>query len=536
MVRVTFVGAARTVTGSCYLVDTPSGRIMVDCGLFQGSGDSDEQNRAAFPFDPEGIDVLLLTHAHIDHSGMIPRLYKSGFKGPTLATHATVDLCSIMLADSGYIHESEAEWSNRKRRRAGRPLIEPLYTQRDAEKCMSSFRGVDYVRPYEVLKGVEVRFVDAGHILGSASIEMTVRKGQKKVRLGFSGDVGNTNQPIIRDPMPLQACDHVLIESTYGDRDHEDREDRAKTLAEIINETIGSGGNVVIPAFAVGRTQDVLYEVHRLQREGQIPEFPIFIDSPLAISATEIFARHPECFDREMREISAGGDSPFDFPGVTYTRSTEESVALNRVSGSMIISASGMANAGRIKHHLKHNLWRSESTILFVGFQAAGTLGRRLVDGTRSVTLFGEEVAVNARVETLPGFSAHADRHGLIRWLGRVRDLQRAFVVHGEESQCLAFSKLIEQRLDVHADVPALLGTVQLGPDGTAEWIEKGEELADERIQSVAELLDAVEARAREARKVLRDLAGREADSARLREVEVALRGALRALEDRSVV
>lgn len=456
MVQIAFAGAARTVTGSCYLVTTDSGKILVDCGLFQGSDESDEQNRDAFPFDPKEIDVLLLTHAHIDHSGMIPRLYKCGFRGATVTTHATADLCSIMLADSGYIQESEAEWTNRKRRRAGRPQIEPLYTQRDAQACMSSFRGVDYCRPYELLDGVEARFVDAGHILGSASVELSIRDRRGVVRVAFSGDVGNTDQPIVRDPIPVGPSDFALVESTYGDRDHEDSEGRVDELVHIIRETLDAGGNIVIPAFAVGRTQDVLYEVHRLQQANQIPEFPVYIDSPLAISATEIFRRHPECFDRDMKDLWSEGRSPFDFEGVSYTRSTEESMALNNISGAMIISASGMANAGRIKHHLKHNLWRRESTVVFVGFQAVGTLGRSLVDGAKKVTLFGEEVAVNARIETLQGFSAHADRMGLLRWLEQIEGLQTAFAVHGEESQSLALADLASDHLGVDVSVPML--------------------------------------------------------------------------------
>ncbi len=528
MVQIAFLGAVRTVTGSCYLVTTSDAKILVDCGLFQGSDEADDQNRAPFPFDPTEIDALLLTHAHIDHSGMIPRLYKSGFRGPTIATHATADLCSIILADSGYIQESEAEWTNRKRRRAGRKPIEPLYTQRDAEKCMSSFKGVDYDRPYEILSGIDARFVDAGHILGSASIELTVRDQRGDVRIAFSGDVGNTDQPIVRDPIPVGPSDFTLMESTYGDRDHVDEEGRASELERIIVETLDAGGNIVIPAFAVGRTQDILYEVHRLQREGRIPEFPIYIDSPLAISATEIYRRHPECFDRDMNELRAAGESPFDFPGVSYARRTEESIALNTVSGAMIVSASGMANVGRIKHHLKHNLWREESTILFVGFQAAGTLGRRLVDGAKTVTLFGEEIAVNARVETLPGFSAHADRKGLLNWLEHVEGLNRAFIVHGEESQSLAFADLVRSSLGIHADVPNSGDTVELGPDGSVSWVSGVERPVDERIRTVATLLDQLEARARVAKTLLAD-----APSSRLDRLETALRDALAALDHR---
>lgn len=527
MVRVAFLGAARTVTGSCYLVTTPSAKILVDCGLFQGSDEADDQNRASFPFNPEEIGALLLTHAHIDHSGMVPRLYKSGFRGPTIATHATADLCSIMLADSGHIQESEAEWSNRKRRRAGQPLIEPLYTQQDAEKCMSSFKGVDYGKQYEIVSGVDARFVDAGHILGSASIELTVRDPRGDVRIAFSGDVGNTDQPIVRDPVPVGPCDFALIESTYGDRDHENEQGRASELERIIVGTLEAGGNIVVPAFAVGRTQDILYEVHRLQRDGRIPEFPIYIDSPLAISATEIYRRHPECFDSDMSELRAVGESPFDFPGVSYARRTEESIALNTISGAMIVSASGMANAGRIKHHLKHNLWREESTALFVGFQAVGTLGRRLVDGARAVTLFGEEIAVNARVETLPGFSAHADRDGLLNWLDQVEGLNRAFIVHGEESQSLAFSDLVSSSLGLHTDVPALGDVVELGSDGSASWVSAGERPVDERVQTVAALLDEIEIRARAAKALL---AGTSAS--RLEHLEAALKDTLTALDE----
>lgn len=530
MVQIAFAGAARAVTGSCYLVTTDNGKILVDCGLHQGSDESDEQNRDAFPFDPKDIDILLLTHAHIDHSGLIPKLYKSGFHGATVATHATADLCSIMLVDSGYIQESEAEWTNRKRRRAGQPQVEPLYTQRDAQACLSSFRGVDYCEPFELIEGVEARFVDAGHILGSASVELSIRDRRGVVRVAFSGDVGNLNQPIVRDPMSVGPCDFALVESTYGDRDHEDSENRADKLARIIRETLEAGGNIVIPAFAVGRTQDVLYEVHRLQQANKIPRFPIYIDSPLAISATEIFRRHPECFDEDMQHLWSEGQSPFDFEGVSYIRRTEESMALNDVSGAMIISASGMANAGRIKHHLKHNLWRSESTVLFVGFQAVGTLGRSLVDGAKRVKLFGEEVAVNARIESLEGFSAHADRSGLLRWLEHVEGLQKVFAVHGEESQSLALADLASDHLGVDVSVPMLGDVAQLEPGGSVEWVSRATQPVDERVQSIASLLDVIEDRTREVKAML-ESAETHSDAARLSELESALRAALAALD-----
>ncbi len=453
--RVSFHGAAETVTGSSHLLESGGLRVLVDCGMHQGGREADELNRGPWPYEPASIDYLVLTHAHIDHSGLVPRLVKEGFRGRILATPATIDLLAVMLADSAHIQEMEAEWQSRKRQRAGLPPVEPLYTVADAERCLVYIRPLPYGTPADLGHGVTVTLHDAGHILGSAIAEFEA-EGKRAV---FSGDLGNRGTPIIRDPERLAAADVVVMESTYGDRLHPGKEDKLKELAEAIRQTKARGGNLIIPAFAVGRTQELLYDLGQLVEKGAVPPVQLFIDSPLAISATEIFERHHECFDEEARGLFTSGEDPFAFSGVHYVRTSDESKALNSLTGGVIImSASGMCDAGRILHHLKHNLWRPEATILFVGFQAQGTLGRRLLEGEKHIHILGEEIAVKAKVKSIEAFSAHADQAGLLDWLTAFgqngRRPGRVFLVHGEPRAIDTLAGLVRDRLGYPVTAP----------------------------------------------------------------------------------
>lgn len=460
--KITFHGAAKTVTGSCFLVETKMCNFLVDCGLFQGHSKEDELNREDFPFNPGNIDFVLLTHAHIDHSGRIPKLFINGFKGEVITTQATAQLCSIMLPDSGHIQEIENEWLNRKRLRAGKPLVPPIYTHDDAVECMSLFRSVDYNTDVNPVPGITVRFRDAGHVLGSSCIEIWVEEDGKEVKLVFTGDLGNKEVPILKDPEIIDDADYLIIESTYGNRVHKDNADRIERFMNIIIDTINGGGNVIIPSFAVGRTQEIIYELnkHKSRYSHKLEELmriPVYVDSPLAISATEIFRKNLDCYNEEAREYIKNGDNPLDFPELQFTKTANESRALNEKNESMIIiSASGMCEAGRIKHHLKHNLWRPESTILFVGYQAEGTLGRRIVDGAKKVKIFGEQISVNARIEYIDGFSGHADKDGLLDWVSSIKKKPKnIFVVHGEEDSVEVFAEYLRQRLGINTVIPS---------------------------------------------------------------------------------
>lgn len=459
--KITFLGAAKTVTGSCYYVETKNCRFLVDCGMFQGHSKENELNQEPFPFNVAELDYILLTHCHIDHSGRIPKIHLDGFKGEVVATKATVELCAIMLPDCGHIQEIEYEWINRKRERAGKAPLKPLYTCQDALDCMSLFRKVEYGEVTKLNDDIRVRFNDAGHILGSAIIELWVNEGGEETKIVFSGDLGNKGIPILRDPSIIESADYLVIESTYGNRLHKDNENKVERFVDIINETIEGGGNVVIPSFAVGRAQEIIYDLHR-ERElygeklKKLFSHPVFVDSPLAISATEIFRRNLDCYDEEARAYVENGDNPLDFPGLQFTKTPEESRALNdRDDNIIIISASGMCEAGRIKHHLKHNLWRKECTVLFVGYQAIGTLGRKLVDGAKKVKLFGEDISVNARIEMIDGFSGHADKDGLLEWIGKFnKKPKKIFVVHGEEEGMGEFASLINQKFSIETIIP----------------------------------------------------------------------------------
>ncbi len=521
--KITCCGAAGTVTGSNYLLEADGVKLLIDCGMFQGTRQLEERNRLDFPYQPESITHLLLTHAHIDHSGLIPKLVKKGFKGIILCTPATVDLCSIMLADSAHIQEMEAGWQNRKKKRAGRSrLIEPLYTQEDVSTAMELFRPLYYNQEIMLSPQVRVRYQDAGHILGSAIIELWVKEDGREIKLVFSGDLGNLNQPIIADPTTVDEADILFIESTYGNRFHPSMEDTNKQFQDIIIAAHKDGGNLIIPSFAVGRTQEILYILNELYQQKKIPYMDVYLDSPLAISATEIFLKHPECFDPETMEKLRDGDNPLKFPGFKFSRTTEESMRLNQITkGAIIIAASGMCNAGRIKHHLHYNLWRPEAHIALVGYQAEGTTGRLIVDGADRVKIFGEYVAVKAHCHTISGFSAHADQKGLLNWTGHFnRPPANTVVVHGEPEAAETFSRKLIQR-GWHTSVPKIGDVIDVTPEldiafSTEKAVEKLE--FETEIQHSWNDLDEIVDRL-DAMEDIMDLRTRETLAPRLREI-----------------
>lgn len=455
---LTIWGAAREVTGSCYLVDTGAARFLVDCGLHQGGPRVSELNIRPFPFAPASIDFVILTHAHIDHSGLLPRLVKQGFRGAILTTQATADLAAVLLRDSGHVQEMESEWRTRKARRAAQPRWEPAYTEEDAVRAIPHLRGHPYGTQVQPVPGVRVSFADAGHILGSAITEISLeaipgRHGSRPIRLVFSGDLGQPEQPIIRDPETGMAADYLVMESTYGNRLHDAREDAVAELGTILLAAQAAGGNVIIPSFAVGRTQELIYFLRTLCEEQGV-DMPIYVDSPLAREATDVYQRHRDVFDEEARALVTGEGSIFRFPHLHYTSSAEESRRLNSLRGIVVISASGMAEAGRIKHHLKHNLWRPESHVVLVGYQAAGTLGRRIKAGAERVKIFGEDIAVRARVHEITGLSAHADRDQLVDWAGGLEPPRLALLTHGEPEAAFSLQGTLRDRLGWPVAVP----------------------------------------------------------------------------------
>lgn len=462
--KIQFIGGVRSVTGSSYLITTDTAKVLVDCGMFQGINDGGKRNLRPFPFKPSEIDALLLTHSHIDHSGLIPKLVKDGFKGKIFTTRASADLCGILLLDSAHIHERDAEWETRKRMRKGRKAVAPLYNIADAAESLSHIEGIDYDVILKVAPNIEVRFKDAGHILGSAILELWVMEKGRKVKIVFSGDLGNRGAPIVKDPTYISDADYILIESTYGNRQHKGMKETIEEFAGAIKETLRKGGNVIIPSFAVGRTQDILYILNQFSREGRLNNLNVFIDSPLATNATRVFLKHPECFDKETLELITKGQFPKGTPILKFSETLEESMSINRIrSGAIIIASSGMCEAGRVRHHLKHNLWREECSIVFVGFQAQGTLGRQIVDGAKTVKLFGEVVAVRARVYTIGGLSAHADKNGLMDWLTHFsKKPKRVFVVHGEEKTSIDFAQSVHEKFLVDTHVPKPLEEVSL--------------------------------------------------------------------------
>jgi metallo-beta-lactamase family protein len=461
--KLSFLGASRQVTGSCFLVESEKLRFIVDCGMFQGGRAADELNRGFPRFDPDEIDFVLLTHAHIDHSGLLPRLFALGFRGLAHCTRATADLLGVLLPDSAFIQEKEAEWANydkRKTRKRHTSELAPLYTVTQAKEALKRLRCVGYDKEIQPHPRVRARFRDAGHILGSSIVEVWVEEGGKTRKLVFSGDLGMAGRPILNDPTPIDEADVLLVESTYGNRLHKTLPETINELADAVNDTLTrKKGNVIIPAFAVGRTQDLLYLLMDLVRQGRLPRnLAIFVDSPMAGAATEITLRHSELMDEESRELLQWFRSSPEAPYLRVTEDVEDSMALNKIrQGAIIISASGMCDAGRIKHHLKFNLPRAECTVIIAGFQAEGTLGRRLVDGAKTVRIFREVIPVRADLYTLGGLSAHADRDALVNWLSRFRKPpRRTFVVHGEEETALGFADLIREGMGWKVEVPEM--------------------------------------------------------------------------------
>ena len=492
--KIQFCGATTGVTGSCHLIKTEKHNVLLDCGQFQGGKAMDAMNFEPFPFDPKDIECLVLSHAHIDHCGRIPLLVKRGFTGAIYCTSATADLLKVMLEDSAYIHEKEAEWQNKKNIRAGKPEVEPLYTIEDADRALTYVKAVEYDQLIKLNDDIRFVFNDAGHILGSAITELWITEGEKETKIVFSGDLGMMDRPILRDPMIIKKADCVIMETTYGDRLHPDNSMDVRHLIDIIIKTTDRGGCVVIPAFAVGRTQELLYELNRYYDEhtefdSKLDKVDVYIDSPMATTATEVFRRNAQVFDSQARKYILKGDDPLDFRHLHFTRSTDESRELNfDKAPKVIISASGMCEAGRIRHHLKHHLWDPKSSIVFVGYQAVGTLGRALLDGQKDVTIFDEKIHVNAEIYNLEGFSGHADQKGLLTWLeGFQKKPAQVFLVHGEEEAKLTFAKLIKDKL----------GYEPIAVMGNSEYeLQQGEKdlelLNVEKAEEAAETADEV--------------------------------------------
>lgn len=457
---IQFFGAAKMVTGSNYLITTDKYKLIIDCGMFQGSEEIERLNYEPFPYNPADIDYLILSHAHIDHSGRIPKLVKDGFKGRIISTKATFDLCKIMLMDSAKIQEADVEWENRKRQRAGKKAIEPLYTMEEAEISLKFFETYLYGQKIIVNEDIELMFRDAGHMLGSSIIELWIKEKGDSYKIVFSGDLGMPNRPILNDPEYIDDSDYLIIESTYGDRIHEEFAKSTERLIEIINKTVIRGGSVIIPAFAVGRTQELIYELNKYyEYNNQIEEYmkiPIYVDSPMALMATEAFQTNSSSFDDEAKSLILKGDNPFKFPNLRYIKDQNESMALNKYKfPKVIISSSGMATAGRIRHHLKHNLWDEKNSLVFVGYQAEGTLGRIILNGAKRVKILGEEVAVKAEIYNLEGFSGHADQIMLLDWIRKFKNKpKKIFIVHGEEEAANTLANLIEEEFNIDTIVP----------------------------------------------------------------------------------
>jgi len=446
-IRITFLGAAGEVTGSCYLIEGQNVRFIVDCGMFQGDRNADSKNRAAFQFQPNKLDFMVLTHAHIDHCGLIPKLCKEGFNGPIYSTKATAELLTIMLRDSAHIHEHVAERIN-KRRKNNERKIEPLYTTIDADNALTQVIPEPYDEIFKPHDNVKIRMRDAGHILGSAILEIWIKDSNSERKIVFSGDLGQPGRPILRDPFHIQETDYLVVESTYGNRQHKDLAPSLDELVDVINDTL-TRGNIIIPAFAVGRTQEIIYYLHHLTQLGRVKNLNVFLDSPMAQSVTDLTKRHLELFDTEARELANWHSHSENKLSLKFTRTVQESIALNSISsGAIILSASGMCTAGRILHHLRHGLGKSQNTILITGYQAQGTLGRRLVDGAKTVKIFGKEFSVKAKISTIGGFSAHADQNAILKWLGGFENAPiRTFITHGEPIAASALAQKINEQL-----------------------------------------------------------------------------------------
>ena len=461
--NITFLGAAQQVTGSCHLMQVAEKKILLDCGLLQGDVDQEQSNSDNFPFIPKEIDALILSHAHLDHSGRIPLLIKDGFRGPIYAHPATIDLCAVLLEDAGYLNERSAIWENKKRERKGLELIEPLYTQLQARNCMQYFQEIPYAKPQNIFPGINLTFHDAGHILGSCIVDLNLKETGNNKRLVFSGDLGHAGAPILNDPTILTQADTVLLESTYGDRLHRPWQDTWQELGSIIQSAHSDRGNIIIPAFTVGRTQEILYCFNKYYEQWGLKNWDIFLDSPMAIKSTDIYRKFASSYADDIQSRLKKYGNPFSLPRLHMTSSTEESMALNRIqSGAIIIAGSGMCTGGRIKHHLKHNIWRQQSHIIIVGFQARNTLGRTLVDGTKWITLWGEKIKVNAQVHTPGGLSAHADQQGLINWYKNFKHRPQLVLVHGEPEAQNKLVDKIKAELNVNAIIAEYKQTLEL--------------------------------------------------------------------------
>jgi len=471
--KITFLGAARTVTGSCYVLECEHARFAIDCGMHQGNrvieGRNWDENGM---YRPESLDFILMTHAHIDHSGLLPRLVAKGFKGPVYTTAPTKDLLGIMLEDSARIQETEAQWRSTKKLRAGDPPVEPLYTVEQAQNALKQLNVKEYNEVFEPGPGIRVIFNDAGHILGSAFIELWVTEGEEETKLVFSGDLGRPNQLLVRNPQTVETADFLFLESTYGSRNHKNESQSRQELAEAIAYSYERGEKVIIPAFAVERTQELLYTFYLLRQEGKLPEdMPVFVDSPLAIKATEIFRRHWDYYDHDTKELVKNGENPLELPNLRYTLTAEESRSINATQGpAVVIAGSGMANAGRIKHHLRHNIWKPGASIVFVGFQAEGTPGRRIVDGAQTIRILGEELSVKAKVFTIGGFSGHAGQTQILDWLSHFRNPEvQVYLVHGEHSGQKVLAELIREKFKLAVHIPDYLDECLLEKGGRFE-------------------------------------------------------------------
>lgn len=507
--KITFLGAAKTVTGSNFLVEAAGKKFLVDCGMYQGKATEEKENADPFLFDVNTIDFMLLTHAHIDHSGRIPKLYNDGYRNPIYATKATCDLCTVMLPDSGHIQEMEVEWKNRKRIREGKKELPPLYTAEEATKSLELFRRVKYDEIIDIDENIQVRFNDAGHMLGSSIIEVWAKENGKTTKAVFTGDIGNNDIPLLASPTMIESADYLIMESTYGSRLHMRNDDKAEMFLNIVAETLDKGGTVVIPSFAVGRTQEIVYELNKLKEKRDDEEFkekykklmsiPVFVDSPLAISATEIFRENTDLFDDDVKEAMQKGDNPLEFPGLQFTRTADESKALNEMNeSSIIISASGMCEVGRIKHHLKHNLWNPNSTILFVGYQAPGTLGSKIVEGAEKVKIFGEEIAVNARIEYIEGYSGHADQEWLLNFVySFITKPKHIFLVHGEEEAQQVLKDKIIETTNIPVTIPDFGETYELNDEiqmtNKIELTTRYKPLRIEVLERMQKLKDEIE-------------------------------------------
>ncbi|HUN55865.1 MAG TPA: MBL fold metallo-hydrolase [Smithella sp.] len=477
--KIKFLGAARAVTGSCFIIETDKTRFAVDCGMHQGSAEIEKRNWEVDIYDPAKIDFFLITHAHIDHSGLLPRMVQKGFHGPVYATEPTGDLIKILLLDSAHIQETEAEWKYKKMQRNGKLNgSEPLYTTKDAEAVSPLIKTKTYNEIFTPCDGIKVNFQDAGHILGAANLELFIEENGASTKLIFSGDIGRRHQLLMKDPVTLSEADVVFMESTYGDRNHKGEDDSLNELAEAIQYSYSRGEKIIIPAFAVERTQEMLYSLYLLYRNGRLPkDLPVILDSPLAIKATEIFRRYRSYLDGETQSLLKNGEDPLDLPQLQFSISTEQSMKINDMKGSaIVISASGMANAGRIKHHLRHNLWRPGASIVFVGFQAQGTPGRNIVDGAKKIRMFNEDIAIKARIWTISGFSAHAGQSQLLDWVGNFHNKKMpVFLVHGEYAAQEQLASLIKQKLGFEVKIPEYLEEIIIKAGAQIEELKQSQ-------------------------------------------------------------